>query len=114
MARRITGVALLLAAACSGWGVRRAPFGRDGDPVLSYAQYRSLEKGMRAQDILHAFGRPSRILEGDGIVRFLSYRCENANGKVGRLQLAFDEKGTLETLALLDPDAPAPSPGKAT
>lgn len=81
--------------------------------TVSYVQYRCLEQGMRAQDVQASLGVPDKILEAEGIVRFLSYRCANANGKVGSLRLAFDEKGLLETIALFDPDAPAPAASPA-
>jgi len=99
MARSITAATLILAAACSrGAAGPRIEIGGGG--TLSYAQYQSLEQGMEAQAVLKAFGRPADILEQDGVVRGLTYRCEDAVGQARQLRMVFTEQGTLDRWAL--------------
>lgn len=94
MRRSITAVTLLLLPACGGWGIL------GGGKSLSYAQYQSLEKGMSAKAVINAFGPASHVLERDGKIRGLTYRCENPNGEVNQLRMVFDDMGRLEKWAL--------------
>jgi len=103
MVRRIPAAALLLAA-CHGSVIIGERSG-----ALSYAQYASLEKGMRAKTVLAAFGRPDKTVESDGRVVELTYRCEDASGKVVDLGLGFDADGVLTTWSLGDPGGKKPS-----
>ena len=101
MKRRITAASLILAAACAGTGsIFRGP-------SLSYAQYCSLEKGMRVETIRKGLGPGGDVLETDGKVRGLAYPCEDAEGKVLQLRMVFSEDGRLEKWVLKDPKAPA-------
>jgi len=86
--RSITAATLILFAACRGGllGPKRA---------LTYAQCQSLEKGMRANTVITAFGKPVDILERDGAIRGLSYLCENAAGVAVPLRMVFDDRGRL-------------------
>jgi hypothetical protein len=105
MVRRITAAALILVAGCGG----RSILGGSGKS-LSYAQYRSLEAGMAAEDIVSAFGAAGNVLEQDGKVRGLSYPCEDASGQVLQLRMVFSTDGKLEKWVLRDPKAPEPPP----
>ena len=91
--RRITAGSLILLLA--GCGILNP-----GRNALSFAQYNSLSKGMPSSAITKAFGRPADILEKDGKVRGLSYRCEDGNGDVVGLKMVFDAQGLLEHWAL--------------
>ena len=71
-----------------------------GGNALSYAQYHTLEAGMTSEAILRSFGTPADTLEQDGAIRGLTYRCENATGRVQELRMVFDAGGTLERWAL--------------
>lgn len=104
---------LILLAGCKG-----APGWLGGSPenTLSYSQYHSLERGMRAKAILKAFGDPAHALEQDGKIRGLTYFCENATGQVMQLRMVFDAEEGLKQWALLSPGkakAEAPPPGSA-
>jgi hypothetical protein len=113
MARRITAVTLILLAGCksgSGW------MGSNPKNTLSYSQYHSLERGMRAKAVLKAFGDPAHTLEQDGRIRGLTYACENATGQVMQLRMVFDKKEQLQQWALRTPGAKkaeSPPPGSA-
>lgn len=98
MARRILPLALLPLAACGGGYISGESSG-----ALSYAQYQSLEKGMRAETVLAAFGRPAGRVEREGRVEALTYRCEDAQGRVQALRLEFDEGGVLVRWSLPAP-----------
>jgi len=91
--RRITVATLLLAAACSS-------LGRQG--TLSYAQYKSLKKGLDARAVISAFGEAKDVMEHDGLISGLTYRCENANGKAVELRLGFDKNAKLSKWLLKD------------
>ena len=105
---------LILLAGCkggSGW------IGSKPKNTLSYSQYHSLERGMRAKAVLKAFGDPAHALEQDGKIRGLTYFCENATGQVMQLRMVFDKDEQLQQWALRTPDAkakqakqPAPPP----
>jgi hypothetical protein len=102
MLRRITAVTLILLSGCggtSGW------LGSSSRNALSYSQYHSLERGMRAKAILKAFGDPVRALEQEGKVRGLTYSCENANGQVVELRMVFDAEEWLKQWVLRDPES---------
>ena len=81
--RRIPVAILILLVGCQGGllGKRES---------VSHMQYRTLEKGMRAAAVIRAFGKPSDVLEKEGRIRGLSYRCQDARGVVGidRLEVA--------------------------
>jgi len=91
--RRVTAGSLILLLA--GCGILNA-----GKNALSFAQYNSLAKGMTSASVMKAFGRPADVLEKDGKVRGLSYRCQDANGKVVGLRMVFDEQGQLQSWTL--------------
>ena len=59
---------------------------------------------MRSAAILNAFGEPAHTLEQDGLVRGLTYYCDDATGKVRQLRLVFDDRQRLEEWALVTPD----------
>jgi len=109
MDRRITAAALIALAGCGGGGVLRVFEGRPEG--LNYAQYRSLEEGMAAAAIQRAFGRPVDVLESEGTVRGLTYRCEDADGRPAELRMVFDDQGNLAKWALRDPGAPEAEEG---
>jgi hypothetical protein len=90
--RSIPVATLLLVAAC----------GTFKGSVLSYAQYQSLEKGMTAKAVISAFGEADDLMEHEGKITGLTYRCENANGKKGVLRLGFDKNGKLTKWVLKD------------
>jgi len=122
MLRRITAATLILLAACGttriGWP---AIGGIGGGETLSYAQYKSLAKGMRARSILDAFGTPADTLERDGLIRGLTYRCEDGTGEVRQLRMVFTIEERLEEWALklangsvpAEPEADEPDRGKS-
>lgn len=113
MVRSITAVTLILLTGCKGGPVW---LGSGPENTLSYSQYHSLERGMRASAILKAFGDPTHTLEQDGEVRGLTYACENATGQVMQLRMVFDAKGGLTQWALLTPEgkkAETPPPASA-
>jgi hypothetical protein len=110
MARSITAAALiLLLPACGGGGSILT--GRKNS--LNYAQYHSLESGLRAKSILKAFGRPYDMLEKDGKVRGLTYWCEDATGRVVELRMVFNEAERLEHWALMGETSVEPPAEKA-
>ena len=78
--------------------------------ALSYAQYQSLKKGMRAHAILNAFGRPADTLEREGKLRGLTYRCEDGNGKARELRMVFSAGERLQEWVLRLPDGSEPQP----
>ena len=102
MLRSITGPVVVLAAlaACSHWRGGAPPWGGGRHTALSYAHYHSLEPGMKAKEILDKFGAPQQVVERNGTIRALAYRCEKATGKVGTLTLTFDKRGVLTGTAL--------------
>lgn len=91
--RRVTAGSLILLLA--GCGILNA-----GKNAVSFAQYNSLSKGMESSSVMRAFGRPADILEKDGKIRGLSYRCQNGNGKVVGLRMVFDQQSRLENWTL--------------
>ncbi|MHC4960274.1 MAG: hypothetical protein ACYTGN_18130 [Planctomycetota bacterium] len=93
MRRSIPVATLLLAAACGTLG---------RGSVLSYAQYQSLTKGLDARAVISAFGEADDLMEHEGKITGLTYRCENANGKTGLLRLGFDKAGKLSKWVLKD------------
>ncbi|MFQ5844516.1 MAG: hypothetical protein ACE5JG_05945 [Planctomycetota bacterium] len=109
-ARSITAAVLMLGTVCGAvHGIRKVFTFRHTDPsVLTYAHYRSLEAGMRAREIIDKFGPPPHVLERDGKIRGLTYRCENAAGSKTRLRMAFDEGEGLVASALDDEGVVAP------
>jgi len=110
MLRRITAVTLILLSGCGGTSGWR---GSNSKNALSYSQYHSLEKGMRAQAILKAFGDPVHALEQDGKVRGLTYSCENATGQVVELRMVFDAEEGLKQWALRNPEGAKAEPAPA-
>ncbi|MHC4930957.1 MAG: hypothetical protein ACYTGV_02035 [Planctomycetota bacterium] len=111
MARSITAAALiLLLPACSG---SSSPLtGRKNS--LNYAQYHSLEAGLRAKSILRAFGKPYDLLEKNGKVRGLTYWCEDANGDVVELRMVFNEAERLQHWVLKGETSYTEPPPKET
>ncbi|MHC4548230.1 MAG: hypothetical protein ACYTEZ_05575 [Planctomycetota bacterium] len=105
MVGRITAATLILLAGCKGSPLLN-PF--PSGKALSYSQYHSLERGMRAQAILRAFGTPAHTLEQDGKVRGLTYPCENSAGRVMQLRMVFDAQERLQQWALKSPDGSEP------
>jgi hypothetical protein len=101
MARRIHALALFPLFACHSGVISGESSG-----ALSYAQYQSLEKGMREATVLQAFGRAHGRVEKDGKVESLTYRCEDAEGNVKDLRLAFDAEGVLERWSFEGQGAP--------
>ena len=87
-----------LAAVLVACGTRRIAILRKS--ALTYAQYHSLEKGMKADAILRSFGKPVDTLESDGRIRGLTYNCENGAGRIQQLRMVFDEKSRLDRWAL--------------
>ena len=86
--RSITAATLILFVGCRG--------GLLGPKdSLSYAQYRSLQKGVSAEAVISAFGKPSDILERNSKIFGLTYLCENARGVAVPLRMVFDERGRL-------------------
>jgi len=63
---------------------------------------------MEAVAIRRAFGAPSDVLERDGIVRGLTYPCEDARGEVLELRMVFDTEGRLAKCALGPPGGTGP------
>lgn len=91
MRKRTALLALGILTACQG---PLALLGKG--EALSYAQVQSLEKGMRAKTILRTFGEPLHRLEKEGRVVGLTYRCEDARGKIRELRLGFSPDGVLQ------------------
>jgi len=105
MVRRITALAPILLAGCSGSGLFVG-----SEKALSYAQYRSLSEGTTAQAILNAFGAAKGSLQQDGKYRGLTYACDDASGKVVELRMVFSADERLEKWVLRDPKGSEPAP----
>ena len=73
--------------------------------MLQYGQYTSLSKGMGARTIIDTFGPPAHVLERDGKIRGLTYKCQNALGKKTQLRMAFDAKESLTSYVLANSGA---------
>ena len=108
MVRRITAASLILVAACGGKSVFSG-----SSKALSYAQYKSLEKGTSAEAIQNAFGAAGNAFEKDGKIRGLAYPCEDAAGQVLQLRMVFTADEKLDNWVLGDAkttEPPAPPP----
>lgn len=104
MTRSILVGALLLAG-CAWVGNLGDSLHRKDPELLQYGQYTSLRDGMRARTIIDTYGPPAHVLERDGKIRGLTYKCQNALGKKTQLRMAFDAKESLTGYVLADPGA---------
>ena len=98
-------VGALLLAGCGWVGGLGDSIHRTDPELLQYGQYTSLSKGMGARTIIDTFGPPAHVLERDGKIRGLTYKCQNALGKKTYLRMAFDAQESLTGYVLADPGA---------
>ena len=98
----------LLLAGCSWVGDLGEAIHRTDPGLLQYGQYTSLSPGMQARTIIHAYGPPVHVLERDGKIRALTYKCQNALGNQTQLRMAFDAQESLTSYVLVDPGTKKP------
>src|SRR5262245_30187887 len=90
---RAAAIAAVLAFATAVAGCHGGPGRKD---ELSYGQVQSIHAGLTADQVLDAFGPPSRMERGpDGHVRVMDYAALDGRQERARLVLGFDERGVL-------------------
>jgi len=81
---------ILLIGACGITPMKRG--GTNNPGVLSYAQFKTLEVGKPAKELIHEFGPPAHQMKNEGRVVAIAYRAENGKGEEEELRIALDDK----------------------